>query len=299
MRNPERSTKRCSRCQQSQPLAAFGKNRASKDGLNGACKNCLNAVQTERRRALGVAEQKRGPAVGATEKWCPGCDRILPRGEFHRSPARSGGINSLCKECSRAAVAKSYRKKRDDQGKPPRRGTLPGQKWCPDCAEFRPVEVFYRNKASADGLAAYCREHQRARVDASRARNGGNRNYHLKRRYGITEAEFDEMFVDQAGLCAACGEKKAEHVDHDHDSGKVRGLLCFTCNVALGNVGDDMGILLDLVDYLEEFGCEPQLTHLQRSMLRSIRAALPLSPSGSDPHPPTSSPEPGEDQQAS
>jgi hypothetical protein len=175
-----------------------------------------------------------------------------------------------------------------------------GTKWCPDCEAFRPLAEFFVNTTKGSGYAGYCRQHQTARVVENRDRlHGGSRNYHLKRRYGITEAEFDEMFVDQAGLCLACGKKKAEHVDHDHDTGKVRGLLCFTCNVALGNVGDDIGILLDLVDYLEEFGCQAQLNTRQRSALRSLRGSLAPSPSGSEPPPPTSSPEPEEDTEAS
>jgi hypothetical protein len=69
------------------------------------------------------------------------------------------------------------------------------------------------------------------------------RRHHLQRFYGITLEQYNEMFEKQGGVCAICGakpskvngtKKKHLHVDHDHKTGKVRGLLCVTCNVKLG-----------------------------------------------------------------
>jgi hypothetical protein len=54
------------------------------------------------------------------------------------------------------------------------------------------------------------------------------------RRYGIGAAEFDELDAQQGGVCAICGRESPEHVDHDHETGKVRGILCFNCNGGLG-----------------------------------------------------------------
>jgi hypothetical protein len=68
---------------------------------------------------------------------------------------------------------------------------------------------------------------------------GGSRTYHLKRRYGITAAEADAMLAEQGGLCAICKDARAVHVDHDHETGAVRALLCFNCNGGLGQFKDD------------------------------------------------------------
>ena len=76
------------------------------------------------------------------------------------------------------------------------------------------------------------------------------RNYHHKRRYGITAAEADEMLAAQGGVCAVCRRADPEHVDHDHVTGKVRGMLCFNCNQALGNARDDVRVLQQLIRYL-------------------------------------------------
>ena len=59
-----------------------------------------------------------------------------------------------------------------------------------------------------------------------------DRKSHLKRKYGLTLEEYDAMLEAQGGVCAICGEPRPEertlHVDHDHETGAIRGLLCFT-----------------------------------------------------------------------
>lgn len=81
------------------------------------------------------------------------------------------------------------------------------------------------------GVLGHCatvdEEYETRRANWARAR--------LKQRYGITAEEFNEMYDDQEGCCAICFEPfvKRPHVDHCHDTGKVRGLLCFQCNVKL------------------------------------------------------------------
>lgn len=61
---------------------------------------------------------------------------------------------------------------------------------------------------------------------------------HIKRRYGITLEEYDQMFERQHGLCEICQRDKKLVVDHDHSTGKVRGLLCQPCNIMLGIARD-------------------------------------------------------------
>jgi len=86
---------------------------------------------------------------------------------------------------------------------------------------------------------------------ASREKIGGSRTYHLTRRYGISAAEADLMFESQDGLCAICRVASAEHVDHDHETGEVRELLCFNCNGGLGQSRDDPTVLRAAADYVE------------------------------------------------
>lgn len=79
----------------------------------------------------------------------------------------------------------------------------------------------------------------------------------LKRHYGITVAEFEQILAVQGGGCAICGRDGSTspggilHVDHCHQGGHVRGLLCANCNRAIGQLGDDAARLRRAADYLE------------------------------------------------
>ena len=77
----------------------------------------------------------------------------------------------------------------------------------------------------------------------------------MKKRYGITPEDYDQMYLAQGGRCLICRRHSSEftrrlHVDHDHSSGKVRGLLCQHCNHLLGNAFDDPEILQAAIHYL-------------------------------------------------
>ena len=72
--------------------------------------------------------------------------------------------------------------------------------------------------------------------------------------YGITNSDYEVLLQKQNGVCAICGNKnkagKRLVVDHDHKSGVVRGLLCNTCNIGIGNLRDDPSILQKALAYL-------------------------------------------------
>jgi hypothetical protein len=132
-----------------------------------------------------------------------------------------------------------------------RRRIEAGQKYCPRCQQVLSRDAFGRNRSTFDGLTAYCRScHNTVTKENLARRDGGSRDYHLRRRYGISAAEVDAMIEAQGGVCAACKTDEPVHVDHDHKTGRVRGILCFLCNQALGNVRDDMRRLQSLIDYL-------------------------------------------------
>lgn len=126
-----------------------------------------------------------------------------------------------------------------------------GHKWCPDCGGVLSLEEFPRSRANANGRGSYCLACHNERGRKSLAERGGSRTYHLSRRYGISAEEADLMLVDQGGLCAICAKAPAAHVDHDHDSGAVRSLLCFNCNGGLGQFKDDPVLLRVAARYVE------------------------------------------------
>jgi hypothetical protein len=98
-------------------------------------------------------------------------------------------------------------------------------------------------------------------ADLLRKPNPGvsRRDKHYRKLYGMTLAEYEEMSQNQGGVCAICGEPPAEDsgrghgvlvVDHCHTNGHVRGLLCATCNLAIGYLKDNPDILLSATQYL-------------------------------------------------
>ena len=98
----------------------------------------------------------------------------------------------------------------------------------------------------------YMREYRkRAKSVVDRAR----RDSHLKKTYGISLAEYDEMLEEQGNGCAICGtspEKNGRRldVDHCHTTGKIRGLLCHSCNLGIGKFKDNPDLLAEELKYL-------------------------------------------------
>lgn len=76
------------------------------------------------------------------------------------------------------------------------------------------------------------------------------RNYYLRSKFGISIGEFNAMAFMQGGRCAICEEKCIEVVDHDHETGKIRGLLCRTCNTGIGHLKDKVELLKKALLYL-------------------------------------------------
>jgi hypothetical protein len=138
-------------------------------------------------------------------------------------------------------------------------------KRCADCGETKPPEEFPRNKRSRDGRHAYCKPCHNARCRETRERlYGGSRHYHLTRRYGIGAAEVDALIAAQDGKCAICGVGVPEHVDHDHVTGRIRGMLCFSCNGGLGQFGDSVERLRLAIAYLERAASDETLPIIKR-----------------------------------
>lgn len=86
-------------------------------------------------------------------------------------------------------------------------------------------------------------------------------NCHLKRKFGISLAERDVLIIKQRNLCAICGKPEIRQykgrisalaVDHNHQTGKVRELLCFNCNRLIGFAKDSIQILQTTIQYLQK-----------------------------------------------
>ena len=185
-------------------------------------------------------------------KKCRDCGRQLPLDAFPRNRRRPDGRGLYCSSCYSERY-RAYRvRKAAAEGKTiqHRRNLDDGLKWCPDCQQAKPLDDFPRHRSALDGRGGYCKPCHNERGRQTKLRlYGGTREYHLRHRYGIGQAEVDAMVAAQGGTCAVC-PGKPEHVDHDHKTGQVRGILCSLCNQALGNARDDVVILAGLIRYL-------------------------------------------------
>ena len=133
-------------------------------------------------------------------------------------------------------------------------------KHCGKCKEILSKESFNKNKNTNDGYQAQCRPcNKEARQKWAKDNPEKRRKRKLMRNYGITTEQYNEMLEAQNNGCKICGSTDPRNksyrylcVDHCHQSGIVRGLLCDYCNVGLGRFEDDIDRLKKAVQYLRD-----------------------------------------------
>ncbi|MFE2065661.1 endonuclease VII domain-containing protein [Streptomyces sp. NPDC059467] len=178
----------------------------------------------------------------ASEGWvkrCSRCKEHKPRAAFAKNRSMCDGLQVNCREC--AATYHRERQLAKGLNVRPKLDVPEGHKLCLKCGEVKPWSEWHRNATASDGLSTRCK--------ACRAAEG--RAGHLKRNYGLTEAERDAMIAAQYGMCAICLDAPPVHVDHCHKTGRVRGVLCFNCNSAIGKLRDKPDAARRAAAYLE------------------------------------------------
>lgn len=145
--------------------------------------------------------------------------------------------------------------------------TLSSKK-CSRCGEVKPTTEFARHKNNGKwGFYSYCKACVNKKAKKYRRENPEKhriieRKHELKKQYGLTIEDVERMLKNQNYKCAICGKEiflhgssmdknKIAHVDHDHETGKVRGLLCNDCNRGIGLLKDNPMFLANAIKYLE------------------------------------------------
>ena len=135
---------------------------------------------------------------------------------------------------------------------------------CRDCGEVKPLDEFYKDSKAKDGKQGVCKPcdsvRRKAYKDADPERASMQRHRSkLKLRYGMTVEQYDELLEAQDGRCACCGTTEPGRgdnrffVDHCHDTGEVRGLLCHKCNAGIGYLGDNVDGVWQAMLYLVKY----------------------------------------------
>lgn len=150
-------------------------------------------------------------------------------------------------------------------------------KVCSTCRKKRAAKFFSRRVASRDGLHLVCKSCDNARLKRWRKKNPGysakwfarhpgykearlkrdplmNRRGHLRYAYGMTLDDFDRLLARQRKKCAICRRTSFKPVvDHNHKTGKVRGILCPRCNCAIGFLSESPPIFKRALKYIQRY----------------------------------------------
>jgi Recombination endonuclease VII len=229
--------KRCTKCGIEKPLEGFNKSSRAKDGRQTWCKPCQSAAV--------MASAKKNPDAKrrADEKY-----RQTGGYKANRKVRREGPQRERILEQKRG----SWERNKDGANRRVREARVA------DPERFR---RYYRRQYAEgrDKILAANREWSQANREKVRA-------YQRLREYGLAHEDFGRMLMEQGGRCAICrteiypvggtdenGNKlTVACVDHCHESGAVRGLLCTHCNKALGHFKDDPARMRTAADYIEK-----------------------------------------------
>lgn len=167
-----------------------------------------------------------------TVKFCPLCETQKPISEFSKDNSKKNG-RKLCKAC--------VRQKMIDKAC----SVTVSEKRCIKCKEVKPISEFMVNKSTITGHGAWCFS---CGIWVS-----------MKNKYGVGREWYESIFSIQKGLCAICHQPSSDRLcaDHDHSTGKMRGLLCQKCNAAIGHFKDSQSIIRSAIDYLNKHNLPP------------------------------------------
>jgi len=163
-------------------------------------------------------------------KTCTKCNVEKPISEFYQHKSGKHGVASRCKKCCVA-----YAKQRNQSAK--------------YRTHQKEYQKEYRQRPEAKKRLKESRQTEKGRLS--------NRRASLKQLYDLTLEGYNKLFQQQEGCCAICGRhqsvfKQRLHVDHDHGTKRIRGLLCSQCNLGLGNFRHDNCYLQNAIHYLEK-----------------------------------------------
>lgn len=202
-------------------------------------------------------------------KVCGKCRKTKPLQEFGPRYGRPNGQRrSWCLDCYNRYQRVTYAKRKAERAKlvPVSSGT----KVCCRCKVEKNVLEFVIARSERDGRRKQCRN---CCAELTREENQKNpekyaeirRRANLKRCFGLTIEEYDRLMQRQGGVCAICGQRERNKagrrmpVDHCHETGVVRGLLCSNCNGGIGKFHDDTEKMAKAIEYLKHHAKEKRI----------------------------------------
>jgi len=130
---------------------------------------------------------------------------------------------------------------------------MSGTRRCSRCGQVKPLVDFPRHRSQPKDRGYHCKScHARVTRANIKKNHGSGRAFQLKRRYDVDAVQVEWIILQQGGVCAICRTLKPVHVDHDHATRRVRGILCFNCNRGVAKFGDDSALLRSAIAYIEK-----------------------------------------------
>jgi len=221
------------------------------------CKSCINKARNARnaeklkdvRQARQVKLDKELELFENGLKVCTSCEQELRVEQFNKHKLGRFGLESTCKNCRQHAKDKRYVKKQE------------ALRVCKTCGltatKPEELELFVVGKNNRFGRSPYCKQ---CRNESDKQKQHNNSLVRRCKKFGITVEQYEQMIVQQENRCAICskhyddfnGRGKNFHIDHCHESGEVRGLLCSNCNTGLGQFKDNVKALESAIIYLNK-----------------------------------------------
>lgn len=210
---------------------------------------------------------------------CCKCEQLKPISEFNKDKSKKHGFTYRCKDCissarrtgrkpnsaARTAQISEYMKLRHAVARAPVLALMAEEKKaCTKCKEIKSLSLFTKDAGQPRGYRSSCKDCNRAYYNrVAREYFHANKEkisskaiwYNRKSQFGLTREKYFEVLSSQNNACAIC--KKASdkmRVDHNHETGKFRGLLCHKCNSGIGLLGDNVTIIKNAAEYLEARG---------------------------------------------
>ncbi len=174
--------------------------------------------------------------MNKNSKFCFICFELKTLDNFHKHSMAIHGVRNECKDCrnSKKKITKNS-----------------SQRMCTNCFKVKPnTDEFFKfqklkNDQNSRRLKATCLECQADYFFA----------YHLKKKYNLTREQYDKMVLEQKGICAICNNFSEKlKIDHNHNTSKIRKLLCNNCNAGIGLFYENFQIMESAISYLDFYG---------------------------------------------
>jgi hypothetical protein len=202
-------------------------------------------------------------------KICTVCGIEKPLSEFNKGKNYKLGVRSSCRECE-IKYSKDYRKLHKDKIieyslKNKEKIQDYHKSWYKENKEIQLASCHKRYKEKREQILGQCKDYYQSHKKEIKMYPSSNpdqkKDRYLQRLYGITLEQYNQMLESQNRVCAICGQPETTvnkrgnciqdlSVDHNHETGKVRGLLCRKCNRILGDAKEDINIFNSATNYL-------------------------------------------------